>query len=169
MGQRIEFRLRLTELAEKLEDGWSTGYILRTYMPKWGMAKRSLERYIALAKDIVSARMQKRENVVEAVRADIIAHEAEKWLKSTLELEARLCAIVSGKVAFNKPMKNGQDIQKVETNPSCGEVIRAIDILLKLRGVYKAADGTRDEAAIFKIIVKNEEEKRLVEMNRDNP
>jgi hypothetical protein len=169
MGQRIEFKLRVSEIAEKIEEGLSTAEILKTYMQQWSLSRRSIERYMVLAQDLVSRRMQKRERVVESIRADIIAREAETWLKSNLELEARLCAIISGKVVFEKTLKQGKGIQQVKTYPTCTEVINAIDILLKLRGVYKVADIKNDDPPVFKIVVENEEVKKAVERNRDNP
>jgi len=169
MGQKLDFKARVSDITDLLEEGWTSVAIIKKYMPEWGLTRRSIERYIVFAQDIVARRMQKRENIIEAVRADIIAKEAESWLKSNLEIEARLCAIISGKLVFDKTLKKGQETQHVKTYPTCTEVINAIDILLKLRGVYKAADAKRDDPPIFKIIVRNEEEKRLVEMNRDQP
>ena len=133
-------------------------------MPKWSLSRRSVERYIAFATDVVSRRMKRREAVVESVRADIIAREAETWLKSNLELEARLCAIISGKVQFERAVRTSKGIENVKCHPTCTEVINAINLLLKLRGVYKAADGKIDPAEnIFAIMVGNDEEKKMIE------
>lgn len=129
----------------------------------WGVSRRSIERYIVFAQDLVARRMQRRERIVESVRADIIAREAETWLKSTLELEARLCAIVSGKVVFEKTLKRGKEVQQVETKPTCSEVINAIDILLRLRGAYKIAEPIGDDTPVMKIFVRDENEKKIVE------
>ncbi|MGP8214277.1 MAG: hypothetical protein ACLQQ4_01805 [Bacteroidia bacterium] len=164
MKSKIEYRLKITELAEKLESGYSTPQILKEYMPKWGMPRRTLERYIAFAQDIITSRMKKREAVVEAVRADIIAKEAEQWMKSNLELEARLCAIVSGKLEFEKKVKNPKGVyENVKCRPSCSEMINAIDLLLKMRGVYKAADGkTGEKTHVIQILADNPEEERVI-------
>lgn len=161
MSQKIEFKLRVTEIAEKIEEGYTAVEIIKAYMQKWSLTRRSLERYIVLAQDLVARRMQRRERVVESVRADIIAREAEIWLKSNLELEARLCAIVSGKVVFEKVIRNGREVQQVKTRPTCTEVINAIDLLLKLRGVYKTADAKNDDKQPLELVVKDEKEKQL--------
>ena len=51
--------------------------------------------------------------------------------------------------------------------------LRAITFLLRTRGKSRGYSMYKDplikQDAIFKIIVKDEEEKKLVEMNRDNP
>ena len=77
---------------------------------------------------------------------------------------SKALAIVSGKVEFDRTMKKGQDTQHVTCYPTCSEVINAIDLLLRLRGVYKAADGKPDsERPVIKIIVDNEKERAIVE------
>ncbi len=165
MNHKTEYQLKITELARKLESGWSTSQILKEYMPKWGLSSRSIERYLAFARDLVASRMKKREAVIESVRADIIAHEAETWLKSNLELEARLCAIVSGKVEFDKIVRDGKEITTVKCRPSCAEVINAIDLLLKMRKVYKDIDT--NQPRVIEIVVDNEEERLAVERIRE--
>jgi len=161
MNHKIEYRLKITELARKLESGWSTADVMKEYIPKWGVTSRSIERYLAFARDLVASRMKKREAVIESVRADIIAEEAETWLKSNLELEARLCAIITGRVEFDKIVKEGKEITTVKCHPSCTEVINAIDLLLKLRRAYKDADV--NQPRVIEIVVDNEDEKKAVE------
>ena len=78
-------------------------------------------------------------------------------------MEARLCAIISGKMQFRKTMKKGKETQIVTTYPTCSNVISAIDVLLKLRGVYKAPIPLINEDTEMRIIVDNEEERKLVE------
>src|ERR1700757_900029 len=102
MKDKAGMRLKISEIAGKIESGATPAKILKEYMPKWGLSRRAIERYMALANDIVLRDMKKREAIIETVRADIIAGEAERWLKSTLELEARLCAIVAGKIQFER-------------------------------------------------------------------
>ena len=165
MNHKIEYRLKITELARKLESGWSTADVMKEYMPKWGLTSRSIERYLAFARDLVASRMKKREAVIESVRADIIAEEAETWLKSNLELEARLCAIVAGKVEFDKTVRNGKEFTSVKCHPSCTEVITAIDLLLKLRRAYK--DTSANQPNVIEIVVDNEEERIAVEKIRE--
>jgi hypothetical protein len=89
MRGRIEVQLKISELATKLESGADVSAIMLEYMPKWGISERTINRYIALAKDIVSGRLKKREALLEAMRGEVLTREAEEGLKSTLELEAK--------------------------------------------------------------------------------
>jgi hypothetical protein len=164
MSNQIDYQHRITEIANRLELGHSNYAIIQEYIPKWGVSRRTIERYIALAQDVVGQKLRKREKVIQAVRADIIAHEAETWMKSNMELEARLCAIISGKSWFYKTVKKGSDTQQVKCLPTCREVILAIDLLLKMRKAYNCGVAGMDpEKQPFVIIVDNEEEKKAVE------
>jgi hypothetical protein len=164
MKTKTELRLKAHEIAERLENGQSTTQIIKEYTLKRGLKRRTVERYIAFAKDLLDSRMKKREAIVEAVRADIIAEEAEKWLKSNLEMEARLCAIISGKVKFNRPVQTKEGVDVIICYPTCKEVIQAMSILFRLRGAYKTADSAANElTGILKIVVDTKEEKQVLE------
>lgn len=163
MKDNSVLQFKITQITEKLEKAWTSIEIIKYYSQHWDVSTRTVERYIALAKDILSTNLKNREKVIDAVRADIIASEAETWLKSNMELEARLCAIITGKVRFRKTMKKGSNMQDVFAYPSCSDVISAIDVLLKLRGVYKSVPTRITENNPMRIIVDNESEKKIVE------
>ncbi|HXP49713.1 MAG TPA: hypothetical protein VN922_07165 [Bacteroidia bacterium] len=164
MQKKVNYHLKITEIAERLEKGWTTSQITKEYTGKWGVSARTVDRYIAIAKDLATSRLKRRDRIIEAVRADIIAKESEDWLKSTLELEARLCAIISGKIEFKRKMKKGSETQTVLVTPSCMEVINAIDLLLKMRGMYRPVDQRGPIVdPIVNIVVDNEEQKKMIE------
>ena len=170
MRGRIEVQLKIAELVTKLEGGAEVSALMLEYMPKWNLAERTMNRYIALAKDIVAGRLKKREAVLEAIRGDAIIREAEEGLKSTLELEAKLCAIVDGLVEMEKvtSTKDGVD-RTTKRKPSVKEIIDAIDILLKLRGMYKPLDERETVNLPTPIIVNSERDKKIIESIREKP
>jgi hypothetical protein len=170
MTGRIEVQLKIAELATKLEDGADVSTLMLEYMPKWNIAERTIRRYIALAKDIVAGRLKKREAVLEAIRGDTIIREAEEGLKSTLELEAKLCAIVDGLVEMEKVTSNKDGTDRItKRKPSVKEIIEAIDILLKLRGMYRPEDKRQADFMPVPIIVHSERDKQIVESIRKKP
>ena len=172
MRENITLKLRIDELAEKLESGIDTPDVMQEYMPQWNVSKRTIERYIKLAKDKVAGRLKLREAVIEEVRDEIITREAEQWLKSTLELEAKLCAIVEGGIEMKSEVlsRNGE-VKTLTRKSSVKEIIDAIDLLLKLRGMYKIKPEKQEGNRVSVIKVDNEREKELLERirNQDKP
>lgn len=159
MSNQVELSQRITEIAERLEAGASNKEITETYTAKWNAGERTIHRYIALAKDIVAGHMQKAEALLEAARADIIAESTEKWMRSSLELEARLCAIAEGEVETEKIINTGKGLVNVMTKPTYHEMIRAIDTLMRLRGNYNPRTRSgRSGPVILKVMVKSQEE-----------
>ncbi|MGP8216922.1 MAG: hypothetical protein ACLQQ4_15250 [Bacteroidia bacterium] len=141
MRNQTELKARLNAVAESLEQGNSSAEIISTYTAQWDAGERTIERYIALAKDMVAGRLQKRDAVIEAVRCEAVAEAAEKWLKSNLELEAKLCEIVDGKLEAEKLIYTGNGVLHEKCKPSHRDIIYAIDKLWKMRGCYFAAKG----------------------------
>jgi len=119
-----------------LEQGRSRESIIKEYGDRWNASDRTIDRYIAFAKDIVANKMELRDALVEAMRADVIVAEAEKWLKSNLELEARLCSIIEGTLETEKVVEDEKGKRVVRMKPTHADVIRAIDKLCKIRGMY---------------------------------
>ena len=137
MSNTTEMKLRISEVAEQLEKGHSRESIINEFAERWNVNPRTIDRYIAFAKDLVAGKMEKKDVLIEALRADIIAEEAEKWLRSNLEIETRLCAIIEGAVEA-QIVYEGKDGEKKVTrrSASVADIIRAIDRLCKIRGMY---------------------------------
>jgi len=169
MKNKKEIRVKTREVLELLESGKSAAFIIKEYVDKKGVKRRTIERYIAFAKDLLSSRMKRRDAIIEANRADVIAEEAEKWLKSNLEIEARLCSIISGKVKFMRPVHTKDGIEMITSYPTCKEVINAMNILFKLRGAYKPGNDDNMMNGIIKVVVENEKEKESVERIINQP
>jgi hypothetical protein len=133
MCNSIELNARITEIAERMEKGMTTGEILEEYMPKWSASHRTIDRYIALAKDIIAKQMTKKQAIIEASRAEIIEASVER-LASNLEIEARLCEIVLGNYETDKVVrgKDGSFI-KVGCNPSPRDAMKAAEMLFEIR------------------------------------
>lgn len=159
MSHRAELNQRINEIAECLEAATSCKEIIETYTAKWNAGERTIKRYIALAQDIVAGRMQRSEALLEAARAEAIAETTEQWMRSSLELEARLCAIAEGQLETEKIINTGNGLMTIMVKPTYHEMIRAIDTLLRLRGNYNPKLHTIESGpVIFKIQVKTQEE-----------
>jgi len=170
MRGRIEVQLKISELATRLENGADVSALMLEYMPKWNISERTMNRYMALAKDVVSGMLKRREAALEAMRGEVIMREAEEGLKSTLELEAKLCAIIDGLIDMEKVTSNKEGVERTtKRKPSIKEIIDAIDILLKLRGMYRPVD-TRDIIHLPpQIVVASQEQKEMLERIREKP
>jgi hypothetical protein len=170
MSTRLELNERIVEISQKLEEGMSRKEILSQYTTKWAVSERSVERYMALACDIIAGRMQQKEAIMEAVRAEVITEATEKWMRSSLELKAKLCAIADGEFEIEKIVRTREGFIKVPYKPSFNEILKAIDKLCKMRGNYDVKHrDTPQKHKPVQIIVTSEEEKEMIEMNRDNP
>jgi hypothetical protein len=134
MSNTIELNTRITEIAEKLEKGMSSKELSEEYAAKWSVSVRTIERYIALAKDIVAGRMQKRDALIEAARSEAI-EAATEHLCSEIEMEARLCQIVMGSLETEKVLNTKEGYIKVGCSPTPGDVMKAAEMLFKRRQI----------------------------------
>lgn len=132
MSNSIELHNRITEIAERLEKKMTTGEIMEEYAAKWAVTARTIERYIALAKDIVAGRIHKRDAWIEAARAEAVEEATEK-LTSNIEIEARLCEIITGRLETEKVLNTKEGHIKVGCSPSPRDVMKAAEMLFKLR------------------------------------
>lgn len=147
MSKLIELHERISEIAERMEKDMPTGEIIAEYVPKWSVSERTIERYIALAKDIIAGKLRKQAAWIEAMRAEAI-EAATEHLASNLEIEARLCQIVSGTYETDKvvPGKNGEFV-KVACNPAPRDAMKAAEMLFKMRKekVHEAKKWAEEE------------------------
>ncbi|HTB06116.1 MAG TPA: hypothetical protein VK806_04110 [Bacteroidia bacterium] len=164
MCTRLELNARITEISGKLEEGIERKEILHHYTATWNVTERTVERYVALACDVLAGHMQQKEAIMEAIRAEAITEATEKWMRSSLELEAKLCAIADGEFEQEKLVRTKEGFVKVPCKPSLREMIYAIDKLWKMRGNYdpKIMDIPAKHRPV-QIIVDSEKEKELVE------
>ena len=142
---------RVLEIAELLEKGSNTKELLKELSLKWECSKRTIYRLINFAKDLLDGKLFNREEALNIIRMEAIAHDFENNLLTTLELEAKLCKLA------------GQE----DLNPR--ERIQAILGVLRIRGQHskllekqKAADN-KDKPKVFEIKYTSEEERKLLE------
>jgi len=136
MATQHEMSLRIRELADKLEEGLPREEMMREFTGKWSVSERTIARYMIFANDILSHRLNEREAVLDVMRSEALAEDIENTLRSTLELEARLCAIAEGNLETERTVHTRQGVVKVMQKPTYSEILRAIDRLLKMRGCY---------------------------------
>jgi hypothetical protein len=133
MSNSVELNARISEIAEKIENGVKTAEIVAEYAPKWSVSERTLDRYIALAKDIIAGKLKKQQAWIEAMRAEATEAATEN-LASNLEIEARLCQIVTGTYETEKVVRGKQgEFIKVGCNPNPRDAMKAAEMLFKLR------------------------------------
>lgn len=70
MSKQTELKNRLRIIAAELEQGISTGEIIEKYTSPqyWNAGKRTVERYIALARDIVMENINEEDALIESMR-----------------------------------------------------------------------------------------------------
>ena len=165
MCTKTELYLRIDEIAGQFEDGLTRQEIIEKGIAKWAVTERTVERYLAFARDVIAGRMKKKEAVIEAMRSEAIADAVETWLKSDLEIEARLCEIIEGQVEGRRIIesKNG-DVKITRYNASPADIIRAIDKLWKVRGRYNANVIAAEKPVIMTYKLESEEDKKLLEL-----
>ena len=163
MSTIIELNERISELVKRIEKGETSGELVTQLSAEWNVSGRTVERYIAHAKDIVTGNMKKRDAIIEEVRAEVITNEARESLMSNLELEAKLCQIVEGKLEAEKLVHTKEGVIRVPCLPNHKDIILAIDHLWRRRRGYSKPDpaeltGKREVV----IVVNSEEEAELV-------
>lgn len=166
MSKQITLQARVRVVAEKLEQGASTADITAECAALWNTSERTVERYIALAKDMVLERMNDMDAIIEAVRGAVVAEEAEKHMRSNLELEARLIEIIEGELEVEKVVSGPKGVTEVKSKPTRREIMQAISILWKRRGLLRSPalqNRMENKPAMPLIRVSSEEEKRLLE------
>ena len=166
MSNQIQTQTRIRVIADDLEKGISNAEIMREYSQRWNLAERTIERYIALAKGVVLTRIKNTDAVIEAVRGAVIAEEAEKQLRSTLELEAKLISILEGDMQTERIVTRHDGVTEVKSSPSRKEMMKVIEILFKTRGLYRAPKDSNDKektGGLPEIKVESEADKKLVE------
>jgi hypothetical protein len=169
MSKSAENENRILIIAGRLEKGAKTAELLNEYMPLWDRSESTIKRYIALAKDKLIGRMQDHEAMLEVLRADAVEEEFGNIL-STLEIEAILSSIISGKHKVKKECVVNGEVKTVTIEPTHRDIILAARILLQYR-----ATGNRTrllaqgkalkqsiENAPFTVMVPTEEHAKLI-------
>jgi hypothetical protein len=167
MSNQIEMKRRLKTVAEELEKGSTTEEILAIYMNEWKAGERTVERYIALARDIVLERIDKEDAIIDALRGNAIAEQLES-MRSTLELEAILVKVAEGGYVSEKVTKGENSTTVTASKPLASDVVRAATTLLKRKDVKRTRKSSPDMTIKGPtLIVKTEEQRRLIEKTRD--
>jgi hypothetical protein len=136
MSKRIELNIRIAEIARRLEDGDTRKKLVEEYTVKWSVSEHTVDRYLALARDVIAGKMEDEEAAIEAARGDAIAEAIENGLISTLELEARLCAIAMGDTETERVIQTKKGPETIKCKPTARERMIAINMLMRMRGNY---------------------------------
>lgn len=171
MSTQLEVALRIDEAKELLEQGQQPGEVMvEELAAKWAVSARTVNRYIAYAKDILHDSLKKQETVLQEIRAEVITEEIKNSILSNLELEARLCAIIEGKQMAEKIMRHKDgNYERITCLPSHRDIIYAIDKLFRKRGGYDKILRENEHRNIFKIVVANQESADALQRTRDKP
>jgi len=162
MATKHEMSLRINDIAERLEEGIPRAEVMREFAGKWGVSERTIERYMIFANDILSHRLNEREAVLDAMRSEAITESIETTLRSTIELEARLCAIAEGLIEVERTVHTREGVIKVMQKPGYSEILRAIDKILKMRGCYSIkAKSVLSPQPVIKLVIPEELMDRL--------
>jgi hypothetical protein len=135
MQQRSDLNLRVSALTECLEKGETTGSVIKEFMKRWGVSKRTVETYMAMAKTELAEREKAKTGMLEELRRDAIA-KAQASIMSDLELEAQLCAIAKGELELEKKVIQNNVEKTIRSKPTHFDIILAIDKPWKKRGSY---------------------------------
>ncbi len=167
MTNKIEIQKRIEKVAGYLENGKTCSEIIRLCTTEYKVSERTAERYIAYSRDIVMDRMEDKNAMIEIMRGEIIADEAEQYLRSNLELEAKLISIIEGELRTEK-LISGSDgkTSEIKQPPSYSTILKAIDMIWKKRGAYrqpKVLEKNSTQNLMPTIVVENEEAKKVVE------
>ncbi|HTA82279.1 MAG TPA: hypothetical protein VK783_05085 [Bacteroidia bacterium] len=164
MSKQIELAERIDEAKTRLEKGERPGDAMATELAgKWSVSVRTAHRYIAYAKDILDGYIQKRETIIQEIRAEAITEEIRNSVLSSLELEAKLCAIIEGKLMAEKIVrtKDGQ-YERISCLPSHRDIIYAIDKLFRKRGGYDKILRSNENPTVFKFEVADQKSADLI-------
>ena len=163
MSNQIEIQKRIRIIADELENCLTNAELVQKYCEEWGIGESTLHRYISLAKDIVHKRVTKRDTILENVRCEIIASEAEH-LRSNLELEARLVSLIeSEEPELEKIITHSHGGTTVRSRVPHRDVIRAIDTIWKRRGQFGKKEIIHDRPMNSIYVISEEAKKKMEE------
>jgi hypothetical protein len=169
MSTGYEIKTRISEIASDLEDGKPRQEVIKEYCEKWGVCERTLKRYMAFASDLLASRMDRRDVLLDAMRAEYIDECMEKTMRTTLELEARLCEIAEGAIELERKVHTRTGIVDVKQKPSYTNMLYAIDRILRMRGCYDAkARKANEPHPQMKIVLHNQKDYDLVKKMQDD-
>jgi hypothetical protein len=171
MSTQKEIALRINEVKLRLEHGpGNVDELVTEFSAKWEISPRTVERYVAYAKDTIRDELKMGDSILEEARNELITEEMRNSILSTIELDARLCAIIEGKLIAEKIVRNKDgNPTRISCLPSHRDIIYAIDKLYRRRGSYRKP-GEKDLATpIFNIVVHNEEEANVLYKIKNQP
>lgn len=134
MSNTLELYSRISTVAGCLSRGMTTGEIKETYMPRWGVSERTIDRYIELGKDKVMHSIRKTDALIETMRAQAVSQSVEQLL-SNLEIQALLCSWAKGEQTRERKVQTSKgEIMTLPDVPTFSQSIQAVNSLLKMRG-----------------------------------
>jgi len=93
------------------------------------------------------------------MRNKVISEEAETQLRSNTELEAYLVSIIEGDMETRTEITHSGNKTTIKTKPSRREVLKAIDLLWKRRGMLHTKPEEKHTHSF--IMVRNKEEEEV--------
>ena len=133
MSRQIQLTSRAMELADLIEKGVTTAWIIKEYPSKLGCSQRTVERMIALAKDLVIGRIRDADMVLDILRSEAISEDIATQLLSNIELHANLCKVAACTVTYEKVYNTKTGFKRVHVQPDINMQLKAINMLLKAR------------------------------------
>jgi|GEM_PF-2697589 len=162
MASQVEIRNRIREIVEDLQNDLSVSFIIHQYTSEWGVSARTVERYIAVATEMVNKKLDEEDTLIHNMRSKIIREEAESKLRSNMELEAHLIHIIEGDMETRTEITHSGGRTLIKTKPTRREVLKAIDLLWKRRGMLHTKPVEQHTHSF--IMVRNQEEEDIVKM-----
>ena len=169
MSTGYEIKNRISEIASEMEEGKPRQELIKEYCEKWSVCERTLKRYMAFASDLLANRMDRRDVLLDAQRAEYIDECMEKTMRTTLELEARLCEIAEGAIELERKVHTRNGMVDVKQKPSYTNMLYAIDRILRMRGCYDAkARKIGEPHPEMKIVLHSKEDYDIAKKMQDD-
>jgi len=130
MSKQNEINHRVIMLADNLEAGFRGSELIKEYAQKWGCTCRTVERYIALARNITEARQNN--YILSNPKEKIPLTEIKESLfLGVLERVYRLTAIARGQHEAEKVVYSKGEPKTIVCKPNIKEQMQAIKDLRK--------------------------------------
>ena len=167
MNKQIQMTSRAMEIADVMEKGVTTDSIIKLYSQKWNCSTRTVERMIALAKDVVIGRLRNPDMVLDVLRSESVSDDFANQLSSNLELHINLSRIAAGNATCKKVYSTKEGFKTVTVYPSINMQIKAIALLLRAREKMheQQKEDSNEPQTIKPIPIKaeSEEEQKIID------
>jgi len=152
--KHIDPRIQLVYL--DLLAGQSNIDIMAKYGQSWGVAPRTMRRYVAKAELLVQKMTERTRETADLARIDeVVKYETRRTL-SREEKREILAKIAMGELEVEKVLITKTGIQRVMCKPDHADRVKAIDLENKMQGHYAAdriqLEGGEGMAPIINIV-----------------